>query len=572
MMSLATAGCVKSKKVSESEPDQAIAGDSEGEGEKNDSSVLSTSTDNLEKAESPSAQGSNPALDKPKTYKKLDQPWSLDLVNEWVRLDQAKRGADAPFIKYTYLPEKFLVNETETNYARIGIAKALNSLAIEAEDIIPLEDISGHGLAFALDIRKFLSGDAATKWNWIAQGQPIALGGGGFQDLAGPLRLAAFDPAAVVPADRLAYNALHGGIYTALLDTPPLRSNLETQLGLGERTTKLAFEHGITFGIRYAERRTFTQTYKNGQTREGFYWITFDPFDPGPGLDDVLPWKENGGRVPTFNATGLMVDYRTNVATESYYSMKNGLFAYYVWGSNDQRRSRADPRFVVDPLHRDDANAPQDVVTGLCANCHVNGVQGAYNEMAEAIEKTTVTNQAAIDFWTPNGQSYATFQKDRAIFKKAMEKIILSISSGSGLFNEKIVEGSDQKEPIYYLLRYIGNHSGDTTGLRRRRADGVIPGLNGNVGQTTPSAPINRVLTFAADILPILSSTSPGKNYRCTLCHANFSNEANLSAATLDSIISTVTLQYMPVGTGTDKLGQPDIDVLKAWKKQKFGI
>lgn len=511
----------------------------------------------------------DPELESPNTYIPLDQPWSRALVDEFVRRDREKRGADAAYYKYTYIPEPFLSSRAETNYARIGILKALNSVALDADDILAIEDTSGHGLVFAIDIRQFLTGDSAEKWKWIADGRPIDLGGGGNQDLAAPLRLAAFDPDAPVPADRLAYNMMHGGIYTALMDTVLWRYDFEEELGVGPRTATLAFEHGITFGVRYGERRTFQLTYKDGQTKEGVYWITYDPFDPRAGGDTTLSWTTGGGRIPNFTPRGQVSDFKSNVAAESYSSMKNGLFAYYVWGEGDQRRSRADPRFVVDPLHRNDANEPQDVLTGFCANCHVSGVQGAYSGMASAIRDGVVTNKEAIDFWTSNEKLSEFFASDRAMFKEAMKKIVMRISDGDATFNGRIVAGVDPKEPMYYLSRIIGKHSGDTTGLTRRREDGVVPGLEGE--PPVASTSIGRPLTFAGDVLPILSSTAAGRNYRCVNCHSSYQAEASLDPFTLDAILTRVKLRYMPIGNGVNYLTPEDVGILEAWKLQKFG-
>jgi hypothetical protein len=377
-----------------------------------------------------------------KAYLSLDAlQMTPERITQWVEADKAKRGAAGATVRYTYIPVDFFRDPKELNYARVGLSKAINSVAVAATDIVSPEDVSeGHGVVFALDLSKYWGAEALRKWEIAARGQS--------KDVFSPARrldLAPFDANQPVPADRLAYNLLHGGVYNDLIDTPEFGRQLNRRLGAGEPTEKIGVQNAITFGPRYAQRRPMA----NGR---GSLWEAFDDFN---GTRRELIWINGARGVPQFRGDGMVADYGT-VAAEVWHHMPNGLIAYYIWGNANQERTKAEQSFVVDPLN----NRDRQVMTGFCIFCHAGGVQAAPNDMDKAVKEGRVRDlEAARAFWTPQQQVTARYAEDRQIYLDAMRKVVTGISGGDENFNEGVITAADGKEPCYLLISTISGNS-----------------------------------------------------------------------------------------------------------------
>lgn len=401
------------------------------------------------------------------SYKEFSGAYNAEQIAKWVDADKAKRGADASKYRYASIPEAFSKDKKNANYARIGLSKALNSVAYSAEDISNPEDVSeGYGLVFAINIEKLWGEKASSKWTVTANATAKQV----FSP-APRLDLRAFPADQTVGADRLAYNVLHGGVYNQLLEFPAKGQSLIRSLKADKVTHKYAVRNAITYGPRYAQRRQLGD-------REGGYWESFDDFN---GRKRELIWI-TGNPIPRFRQDGMVADFGT-VASEAWYHLKNGLPAYIIWGNANQERSKAELSFVTDPLNHKD----RQLVNGFCVFCHITGVQAAPNDMWTAIEEGKVTRdlEKAKEFWTNNedlGQAYA---KDRQLVVNALKKIVLGMSDGDAAFNDGVINGSDEREPCFFLTSSISGSrlKGDTTGLRRRNADGSIGNGNGNNGR-----------------------------------------------------------------------------------------
>jgi hypothetical protein len=77
-------------------------------------------------------------------------------------------------------------------------------------------------------------------------------------------------------------------------------------------------------------------------------------------------------------------------------------------------------------------------------------------------------------------------------------------------------------------------------------------------------------LDYKKDVLPILSSSTEGKVYRCTVCHnAVYSQElTDESAAT--KMLEEIKSQRMPNGESMDKVAPEDVAIIEKWVTQKF--
>lgn len=396
------------------------------------------------------------------SYKILEGAVTTDQINEWATADRTKRGDDARYYRYAFIPAEFMKDPKEANYARIGLSKAMNSVAIDAADIVSPEDVSeGHGVVYALDLRAYWGARAEQKWTIAARAVTKRV----FSP-APRLDLRAFEGNQPVSADRLVYNVLHGGIYDLLIDTPEFGRDLMRTLGAKEVTARTAVKHAITYSPRFIQRRQLPD-------RPGAYWESFDDFD---GNLRELPWI-TGNPIPRFRNDGMMADFNP-VASEAWMHMKNGLPAYYIWGNANQERTKAELSFVLDPLNA----KGNELITGVsCIQCHISGVQESPNDMRNAIDQGLVTRdlEKAKEFWTPNEELSRQYAEDRRLVVDALRKIIVGISDGDAKFNEDLINGVDEREPVFFVQSSLTKNPlrGDTTGRRRRDANGKLDAL-----------------------------------------------------------------------------------------------
>jgi hypothetical protein len=392
-------------------------------------------------------------------------------IQQWVEADKTKRGEDAANWRYTFIPTEFLANKEEANRARVGLSKALNHVAVAATEIHNPVDVSdGNGIVFAVPIAKYWGAEAARKWEFAAQAQ----GRRPFSP-APRLDLRPFPANAPVSADRLAYNILHGAVYNELIDTPQGNGagrKLREQLGVGRgtpSTANMGVKHAITYSPRLLRR------YKI-PGRPGAYWESMDEFN---GRSRELIWLN--GSIPQDRGDGMIRDFGT-VASETWYHMKNGMPAYFIFGNANQERTKAEQSFVTDPLNKKDGQ----LVTGFCVFCHIAGVQHAPNDMWTALEEGRVTGnvERARQYWTSNDDVAKVYKEDRDIIVNALRTIVTGMSDMDAKWNEAQIQGADPKEPSFFLVSTVsGNRlKGDTTGLQRRDSNGNIPGLNNGRG------------------------------------------------------------------------------------------
>jgi len=397
------------------------------------------------------------------TYKDFAGTVDTAQIQKWVEADKAKRGAEAANFRYAFIPTEFLATKEDANRARIGLSKALNSVAVEADEVHnPIDASDGHGIVFAIPITKYWNDQGQRKWNYAAAAQ----GRRPFSP-APRLALAPFQADTPVAADRLAYNVLHGAVYNEMINTPAGNGagrQLKQQLGIGLRdvpTAKIGVKHAITYSPRFARR------YKI-PGRPGAFWESLDEFN---GRSRELLWLN--GQIPRDRGDGMISDFGTT-ASETWYHMKNGMLAYFIFGNANQERSKAEKSFVTDPLN----NQSGDLLTGFCVFCHLSGVQSAPNDMWTALEEGRITSNvdAARSFWTNNDELAKQYAEDREIFVSSLKKIVLGMSDAESEWNTAVIEGADPKEPTYFLTKSIrgGKRDGSTDGLRRRGPDGKL--------------------------------------------------------------------------------------------------
>jgi hypothetical protein len=378
-------------------------------------------------------------------YLPYSETLSLETIKQWAATDRAKRGTDASFIKYTYLPNAIKDDKDKANLARVGVFKALNSTSMGNSEIVLGEDVSdGHGLLFAFDIRKFWGDKAQRNWQTVAGGR-----GKNVFASAPAQSLRSFPADEPVRVDRLAYNLTHGKVYNVLIDNPPYEQNLRRQQGIkSEIVAWAAQKNAIVDGPRIAWLRELPDGRK--------YWATGDEFYGREGKE--IPYASGD---PVVRLRGgarggmLAIKGGGTVASEAWMEMKNGLISYYIWGNAAQERTRAEQSFIIDPANK----RSRFVINGRsCITCHAAGSQGAPSDMATYIDNGRISSQyvtRAKEFWTTNDKLEKIYAETRVKFQEALGKIVYGISDGDKAYNEKIKLGGGEAEPLLFLINMI---------------------------------------------------------------------------------------------------------------------
>lgn len=92
--------------------------------------------------------------------------------------------------------------------------------------------------------------------------------------------------------------------------------------------------------------------------------------------------------------------------------------------------------------------------------------------------------------------------------------------------------------------------------------------LSGNTSETSSAAAVPEV-TFYGNILPILSSTATGSNYKCTTCHAHYTSPSELSTVPeLQRVVTAIRNGTMP--RGGDRLPAEKVALFERWRDQGF--
>lgn len=428
-------------------------------------------------------------------------------VSAWVeKFKQTDLYAQGKW-KFVTMPNAYLSNPTDLNFARIGLSKAINMVSPQSTEIHNPVDISeGYGVVYAIDINKHWGERADHKWAVVSNAQYTR----GFSR-ANRYKLEKFANEEVVAADRLAYNSMHSWNYNELTDHPYFRrpgrarpsatgifgslfgrlgnrddneriiaSNPESAKGLnrlkaGKVTHRFAVKNAITFGPRFAQRREL-------EGWNGSLWESFDDFN---GTVRDIPWLEGESVTPRNYGNGMMKQFGTTTS-EAWYVMPNGLPAFMLFGNGAQERSTAEYSTVVDPLNVYGNNSQSrrtkhgKLVNGFCAFCHYQSVQFAGNDMWAAIQNGTFANDPAKEarareYWSSDASLMEQYSADAKIYQQSFAKVVYGISGGEPEWLHQVVNGIIEKEPIYYLVADIMGlkDRGNTAGRRNGQAPGV---------------------------------------------------------------------------------------------------
>jgi hypothetical protein len=79
-------------------------------------------------------------------------------------------------------------------------------------------------------------------------------------------------------------------------------------------------------------------------------------------------------------------------------------------------------------------------------------------------------------------------------------------------------------------------------------------------------------VTFYKDILPLLTTNLPDRQYECTQCHASYGDPNGVAKArVVDDIIASVESGFMPMNEGP-RMRKEEIEILKLWRRSGMQI
>jgi hypothetical protein len=434
-------------------------------------------------------------------------------VSAWIAADRATLSSDdANYVAYTSLHKlsNAGVSLDELNTARIGISKALNSLARYAPTIVNPVPIDPYGLVYRFDTRDYWGywpanaylpvtgaapadpAHAQTAWSRIKQGNvngDFSAGGGlshpddkpsTFPNIAGFY-------SDYVEASQLVYTLTRPDVYNEIMNIPGITSPLTTQLGVdmskgADGFQFMTVDKPITLEPRLLMRQSIGP---------GYFWKSTDPFTGSPMVwyDRPIPefdqssagsdmvkttplnlsnYSTSGAIVLNSAGTGLQ-DGLQAAAAEVIFSLPNGLQAYMIGGAGDEQRVDAFTFIVVDPRRGGPKTLPGStprtsqtlrlLQSASCFGCHDDGMNRAPDGMQDFLAKNPTkwdpaTTAKVKQLYPGTDAMGKQIEQDRAIFSAAVTKVangmILGLSSGyAGI---PTADQTAAIEPVLYMF------------------------------------------------------------------------------------------------------------------------
>jgi hypothetical protein len=358
--------------------------------------------------------------------------YSAETVKQWASAHQTQKGAG---YKYVFLPPEQAGKADVANTLRVAMGKAWNHLHWKPEISIP-EDISnGAGLAFALNAQAIWGADAERNWGYIAgctRKSNISV------SPASTRGCQAFDAAQPVPIPRFVFNAVNGGPYGNIHNTPGNYSSFRNKFRMGPITHTATNKEAIVCGPRITAFRT---VQFNGQSL--VYSYSSDEFN---GRDNGDIRYTNAPTDRNQRSTGALFaspnNGNTAIASEWWMQLPNGFMYWGIHGEGSQERGRAETPFAIDP-----ANWRQnwELQTGRsCITCHASGVQSRPSD----------ETFAGKNGWSSNEElANAIYKPVREKFQAGMKQLVDALSDGNETLNGSLVNGT--LEPVSRAILLI---------------------------------------------------------------------------------------------------------------------
>jgi hypothetical protein len=363
-------------------------------------------------------------------YKPVPAGYSAAMVQQFVSAHQTRN----PGHRYVFLSPQIAADKDKANIIRVAIGKAWNHLSWLAEIDVPQDISDGAGLVFALNAQKIWGTRADQNWGYIANCTPKAGIDISPANTRGCQSFAADQPA---EAARFVFNAVNGGPYASIHQTPGSYSSFKRKFRMGPIIATSTHKEAIVCGPRITAYR-YVQL--NGvQLLYSFSSDEFNGRDNGNINYTNAPTERNERGTGAF--TSSPGGNSVAIATEWWMQLPNGFMYWGIHGEGSQERGRAEFPFAIDP-----ANWRQgwELQTGRsCISCHVAGIQSAPSD----------PEFAGRNGWTPNDQLNQLYAQSREKFQRAMQQLVAGLSDGDDAFNQQLVSGTI--EPVARAIREI---------------------------------------------------------------------------------------------------------------------
>jgi hypothetical protein len=382
-------------------------------------------------------------------------------VRQWIAADRAKLApADAEYVVYASLHEMHNagLSADRLNVGRAALSKALNATARWAPKIVNPVDINEKGMVYRFDLRDYWGYNKGVKsiayggsdediffgdrkdmlsfrfsfarsvskdpafakkvWARVQEGSKEA-----FKVGAAAANTRGFK-ADYVEVGQLVYTLTRADVYNAIMSIPVYATELEDELGVVKSRGLQSYRYvAVDHGITIAPRMMFRAATSSG----GWYWKAFDLFTGSgqvyPFWDHPIPKfvslnadtandlsllatlvQPQGTAPPGCDASGPFCTHYTGTggvqqhASETIWSLANGLHAYAIYGGLNQRRTDAFTFIVVDPRRvrsagQDGGNPRSELrltQAGSCFTCHEEGMKRENNDLRDRLDAGTL--------------------------------------------------------------------------------------------------------------------------------------------------------------------------------------
>ncbi len=299
------------------------------------------------------------------------------VVSDLEKIDRRSRR----FVRYFTLNHLYNagLSDDELQTYRNALAKLVNSLSWHPKVRNP-EPVDAAKTVLRIDLRWYMWD--ATLWNRVLTDYPYGVLSDTAADRVVMVNTASKLP--VVRADWFVGTASRAPLYYELLVLPGNLPELEKQLKI-DAAVNIQQERVMRAAFNGSGVSRFNRVLERHDSVHGAYWRTYDFDEPPQNLTERTqtqpPDRRNVFAFPL--GPGQVDSGFQHAGGESIFALPNGLHAYYLVNSTNDRLNKAPTAIVSDPKRPDKA-----VEAGVsCMSCHVTGILPKADQVRDHLEK-----------------------------------------------------------------------------------------------------------------------------------------------------------------------------------------
>ena len=285
------------------------------------------------------------------------------------------------FVRYFTLNHLYNagLSDDELQTYRNALAKLVNSLSWHPKVRNP-EPVDAAKTILRIDLRWYMWD--ATLWNRVLADYPYGILSDTAADRVVMVNTASKLP--VVRADWFVATASRAPLYYELLQLPGNLPELEKQLKV-DAAVNIQQERVMRAAFNGSGVSRFNRVLERHDSVHGAYWRTYDFDEPPQNLTERTqnqpPDRRNLFAFPL--GPGAATDSFQHAGGEAIFALPNGLHAFYIVNSTNDRLNKAPTAIVSDPKRPD-----KSVEAGVsCMSCHVTGILPKGDQVRDHLEK-----------------------------------------------------------------------------------------------------------------------------------------------------------------------------------------